>query len=125
MSPYKRHGALVSDDRGRIGGLQMDESRQRKPMSRRAVLRLAAGVTGATALSSILAACGEPPGNTTGGAATSAAGGGAATNAAGGAATSAAGGGATAAANVSNAPTPTPQPLQVFGSETAKVKLRY
>src|SRR2546423_7618917 len=94
MSPCKRYGALVSDDRGWIGGLQMDESRQRKPMSRREMLRFAAGFAGATVLGWILAAFGGHQPTTTGGAATSAAGG---TATGGEAATSAVGGAATTA----------------------------
>jgi multiple sugar transport system substrate-binding protein len=73
------------------------------------MLRLAASAAGVTAIGSILAACGERPTSTTG-APPTAAGGGAAP---------------TAAAAAVAGPTATPQPLQSFGSESAKVKLRY
>jgi multiple sugar transport system substrate-binding protein len=94
------------------------ESQHRKPMSRRDMLRLAASAAGVTAVSSILAACGQPStSNTT--TPPTAAPPAAAPTAAGAAAAP------TAEPNVATAPTPTPQPVQVFGSESAKVKLRY
>jgi multiple sugar transport system substrate-binding protein len=86
------------------------ESRQPKVLSRREMLRLAASATGIAAMSSILAACGQPSASNTSPPATSAPG---------------AAGAPTAELNVATAPTPTPQPLQVFGSESAKVKIRY
>jgi multiple sugar transport system substrate-binding protein len=74
------------------------------PLTRRALLRLVAAGVGAAAL----AACGAPAGgNTT-------------------APTSApAADAAPTAVSVVDAPTATPQAIEVFGSETAKVKLRY
>jgi multiple sugar transport system substrate-binding protein len=91
-----------------------------KPMSRREMLRLAASAAGITAVSSILAACGQPSAsNNNPPPPTSAPGAAAAPTAAGAA------GGPTAAPNVATEPTATPQPLQVFGSSSAKVKIRY
>jgi multiple sugar transport system substrate-binding protein len=89
------------------------ESRQRKPLSRRDMLRLTATAAGATTIASILAACGGTP-----------------------ATTPPAAGPATAppAAEAPTAPpaampaaeaSPTPVVAQVFGSESAKIKLRY
>jgi multiple sugar transport system substrate-binding protein len=89
------------------------ESRQRKPMSRREMLRLAASAAGATSLASILAACGAAPPA---------------------AAPPAAGATAPPAAEAPTAeppaapaaaPSPTPVVAQVFGSSSAKVKIRY
>src|SRR3954451_14024513 len=102
------------------------ESRQRKPMSRREMLRLAASAAGVTAVGSILAACGEQPTSTTVAPTAAPAAGAAATAPAGGAAATApAGGAAPTAASVATAPTNTPQLPQSFGSESAKIKLRY
>ena len=92
------------------------ESDHRKPMSRRDMLRLAAGAAGVTAVGSILAACGSQPTSTT--TAPTAAGAAAAPTAAGAA-------GEPTAVTVATAPTATPQPPQSFGSDTAKVKIRY
>jgi multiple sugar transport system substrate-binding protein len=81
-------------------------------MSRREMLRLAAGAAGVTAIGSILAACGAPPAN----------------NAAAPTPAPAAADGATAAPTaltVATAPTATPQAAQNFGSDSAKVKIRY
>jgi multiple sugar transport system substrate-binding protein len=94
------------------------ESRQRKPLSRRDLLRFAAGATGVSAIGTVLAACGQPSSSNTNpppptpGAAD-------APTAPSGAAAP------TAELNVATAPTATPQPLQVFGSESAKIKIRY
>ena len=96
------------------------ESRQRKPLSRRDMLRLAASAAGVTAIGSILAACGSPSTSNTA-PPTAAAGAAAPTAAAGAAAPTA----APAAAAPTAAPSPTPVVAQVFGSDQAKVKIRY
>lgn len=108
------------------------ESRQRKPMSRREMLRLAAGATGVTAVGSILAACGAAPA-----AAPTAAPAAAAPTAAPAAAEAptaapaaaeaptAAAAEAPTAMTVATAPTATPQAALYFGSDSAKVKIRY
>jgi multiple sugar transport system substrate-binding protein len=88
------------------------ESRQRKPMSRREMLRLAAGTAGVTAVGSILAACGAAPAA-------------APTTAPAAAAPTTAAAEAPTAVTVATAPTATPQPALNFGSDAAKVKIRY
>jgi multiple sugar transport system substrate-binding protein len=90
------------------------------------MLRLAASAAGLTAAGAVLAACGgtTPPANTappTAPAAQPAA----ATAAPAAEAPTAAGAEAPTAMTVSTAPTNTPQPAQTFGSESAKVKIRY
>lgn len=92
------------------------ESRQRKPWSRRDLLRFAAGTTGVSAIGAVLAACGQPSSSNTNPPPTSAPGAADAPTAASGA--------PTAEPNVATAPTATPQPLEVFGSELAKIKIR-
>ena len=78
-----------------------------KVLSRRALLRLAAGAAGASIAGAVLAACGAP-----------APGGGAPTAAPAAAEP-------TALPNVAEAPTATPYLPETFGSDSAKVKLRY
>jgi multiple sugar transport system substrate-binding protein len=95
----------------------MDE-RSRKMLTRRDMLRLAAAATGVTAVSSILAACGQPSASNNNPPPPAGA-------PAAGAPTAGAAGGPTAAPNVATAPTATPQPPQSFGSASAKVKIRY
>ena len=106
------------------------ESRQRKPMSRREMLRLA----GMTTVGSILAACGAAPANTPPAAPTAVAPAAPTAAPAAGAATAAPAAGAATAApaaeaptkvTVATAPTNTPQPALSFGSDSAKVKIRY
>src|SRR5262245_29967326 len=92
------------------------ESRQRKPLSRRDMLRLAASAAGVTAIGSILAACGSP--STSNQAA-------APTAAPAAAAPTAAPGAAAPTAAPAAEPSPTPVTAQVFGSDKAKVKIRY
>ncbi len=89
------------------------ESRQRKPLSRRDMLRLTATAAGATTIASILAACGAPPPAAALPAAPTA------PPAAGGAEAP------TAAMAAPAEPSPTPVTAQVFGSDTAKTKIRY
>ena len=97
------------------------ESRQRKPLSRRDMLRLAASAAGVTAIGSILAACGSPSTSNT--APPTAAPAAAPTAAPAAAATAAPAAAATAAPAAE--PSPTPVVAQVFGSDQAKVKIRY
>src|SRR5262245_50594233 len=93
------------------------DSGQRKPMSRREMLRLAATAAGATSLASILAACGG---------ATPAAAPPTAPPAAGAATAPPAAEAPTAAPAMPAAEaSPTPVVAQVFGSSSAKVKIRY
>jgi multiple sugar transport system substrate-binding protein len=90
------------------------ESRQRKPMSRREMLHLAASAAGAMTIGSLLAACGgavtpaTPP-----------------TTAPAAAPSAAPAAEAPTAMTVATAPTNTPQPALSFGSDSAKVKIRY
>jgi multiple sugar transport system substrate-binding protein len=96
------------------------ESRQRKPMSRREMLRLA----GLSVVGSILAACGAAPTSApTAGAPVEPAAPTAAPAA--GAATAAPAAEAPTEVTVATAPTNTPQPALSFGSDSAKVKIRY
>jgi multiple sugar transport system substrate-binding protein len=85
------------------------DGRSGKTLSRRDMLRLAATATGVTAIGSLLAACGSPSTSNTNPPATNAP----------------AGAAPTAGQNVAMVPTNTPQPAQTFGSNSAKVKLRY
>jgi len=107
------------------------ESRQRKPMSRREMLRLAAGAAGVSAVGSILAACGAAPADAPTAAPAAAAPTAAPAAAAPTAAPAAADAPTAAAAEaptamtVATAPTATPQPALNFGSDSAKVKIRY
>jgi multiple sugar transport system substrate-binding protein len=109
-------------------------------MSRREMLRLAASAAGATAIGSLLAACGggatpaTPPTSAPAAAAPTAAPAAAAATAAPAPAeataapaeaTAAPAAEPTAEVNVATAPTATPQPAMNFGSESAKVKIRY
>lgn len=90
------------------------ESRQRKPLSRREMLRLFASAAGVAAAGGVLAACGAPTAS--------------APTAASGAAqpTAASAAGAATAVPTPDIPaTATPQPPQTFGSDTAKTKIRY
>jgi multiple sugar transport system substrate-binding protein len=96
-------------------------------MSRRDMLRLAASAAGLTAAGAVLAACGgtAAPTNTAPPTAPAAQPAAATAAPAAAAATAAPAGEAPTAVTVATAPTATPQPPQTFGSDTAKVKLRY
>jgi multiple sugar transport system substrate-binding protein len=93
------------------------------------MLRLVASAAGVTAVGSILAACGQPSAsNNSPPPPTSPPAAAAAPTAAGQAAAPTAAGQAAAPTkevNVATAPTATPQPVQNFGSASAKVKIRY
>jgi multiple sugar transport system substrate-binding protein len=93
-----------------------------KMLSRRDMLRLAAAATGVTAISSILAACGQPSATNNNPPPPTAPGAAAAPTAPSGAAAPTAAGGAAAP---TAAASPTPVVAQVFGSSSAKVKIRY